>query len=82
MRKAIVIAAVLTIANVTFATAQQSDPPAKKADPTGQHSPQGEPGQLQTDSEKGSNPSNPQGGTPNAMQVKPEGSDKGDGKKP
>ena len=62
------------------ALAQQSDPPSKKADPTGQPSPQGDPGQLETDNIKGSYPTSPQGGTPNAQQAKPKGSDKGDQK--
>jgi hypothetical protein len=80
MRKTIAIAATILISSAAFAAAQQSDPPSKKADPTGQHSPQGDPGQLETDTEKGSYPSSPQGGTPNAMQAKPEGPDKGDRK--
>ena len=56
------------------------DPAAKKADATGQPSPQGNPGQLETDNAKGSYPSSPQGGTPNAMQVKPKGEDQDDKK--
>lgn len=77
-RAALAGAAIMAISGAAFA--QQSDPPSKKADSTGQPSPQGHPGQLETDSEKGSYPSSPQGGTPNAMQVKPKGDDKGDKK--
>jgi hypothetical protein len=77
-RAALAAAVIVAISGAAFA--QQSDPPAKKADPTGQHSPQGDPGQLETDSTKGSYPSSPQGGTPNAMQAKPKGSDTGDQK--
>jgi hypothetical protein len=77
-RATLTAAAIMAISGAAFA--QQSDPPAKKADPTGQHSPQGDPGQLETDSSKGSHPASPQGDAPNAMQAKPKGEDKGDKK--
>jgi hypothetical protein len=80
MRKIIFAVGILMLFGAGGAKAQVSDPPAKKAAPSGQHSPQGNPGQLETDSEKGSYPTSPQGGTPNAMQAKPEGPDKGDRK--
>jgi hypothetical protein len=67
-----------TLQGQAVAEDQKSDPPAKPA-PSSimQPSPQGDPGQLETDSSKGSVPSSPQGGTPNSMQVKPKGEDKG-----
>jgi hypothetical protein len=77
---AAVFASAVTIESAARAEDVKTDPPAKKADPTGQPSPQGPPGQLETDSAKGSYPSSPQGGTPNAMQAKPKGPDKGDQK--
>lgn len=77
-RTALAVAVIVAISGTAFA--QQSDPPAKKADPTGQPSPQGHPGQLETDSAKGSYPSSPQGDAPNAMQARPKGEDKGDKK--
>lgn len=77
---AAVFAGAVTIGGAVRAEDVKTDPPAKKADPTGQPSPQGPPGQLETDSTKGSYPSNPQGGTPNAMQAKPQGEDQGDRK--
>jgi hypothetical protein len=77
---AAIFASVVTIQGAARAEDVRTDPPAKKADPTGQHSPQGDPGQLKTDSAKGSYPSSPQGETPNAMQVKPKGEDQGDQK--
>ena len=77
---AAIFASAVTIEGAARAEDVKTDPPAKKADPTGQPSPQGDPGQLETDSATGSYPSSPQGGTPNAMQAKPEGPDKGDRK--
>lgn len=77
---AAVFANAIAIEGAALAEDVKTDPPAKKADPTGQPSPQGNPGQLETDNAKGSYPSSPQGGTPNAMQVKPKGEDQDDKK--